>query len=114
MNQDSAGQAREVTVQREVARVALGGTDGFALAGSGAIREHGIIDRPTEDVDLFTSPDVAAFATAVDRVIDLLWGVASRSSRAAAPPSSRGCTWPLRTGCSWTSIWVWTGGEMSR
>jgi hypothetical protein len=24
---------------------------GFALAGSGAIREHGIVDRPTRDVD---------------------------------------------------------------
>lgn len=28
---------------------------GFALAGSGAIREHGVIARPTEDVDLFTT-----------------------------------------------------------
>ncbi|MDP9801060.1 hypothetical protein J2S49_001136 [Arcanobacterium wilhelmae] len=27
---------------------------GFALAGSGAIREHGLIHRPTEDIDLFT------------------------------------------------------------
>lgn len=30
------------------------GEAGFALAGSGAIREHGLIDRPTEDIDLFT------------------------------------------------------------
>jgi hypothetical protein len=47
----------EVDYQREVTRLALdslaGG--GFALAGSGAIREHGIIDRPTQDIDLFTS-----------------------------------------------------------
>jgi hypothetical protein len=28
--------------------------DDFALAGSGAIREHGRIDRPTLDIDLFT------------------------------------------------------------
>ena len=42
--------------QREVTRIALSGIAGFgfALAGSGAIREHGVIDRPTEDVDLFT------------------------------------------------------------
>ncbi|MDO4901524.1 MAG: nucleotidyl transferase AbiEii/AbiGii toxin family protein [Actinomyces sp.] len=33
---------------------AAGEESGFALAGSGAIREHGLIDRPTEDVDLFT------------------------------------------------------------
>ncbi|MGH3635883.1 nucleotidyl transferase AbiEii/AbiGii toxin family protein [Mycobacterium sp.] len=37
------------------------GPAGFALAGSGAIREHGITNRPTQDVDLFatstTSPD---------------------------------------------------------
>ena len=47
----------ELDYQREVTRLALeslaGG--GFALAGSGAIREHGIIDRPTQDIDLFTS-----------------------------------------------------------
>lgn len=43
--------------QREVTRIALSGIAGFgfALAGSGAIREHGVIDRPTEDVDLFTT-----------------------------------------------------------
>ncbi len=29
--------------------------DDFALAGSGAIREHGITDRATRDVDLFTT-----------------------------------------------------------
>ena len=43
--------------QRRIARLALeaaGDEAGFALAGSGAIREHGLIDRPTEDVDLFT------------------------------------------------------------
>lgn len=42
--------------QRDVARIALAATHqyGFALAGSGAIREHQLTDRPTEDVDLFT------------------------------------------------------------
>lgn len=50
--------SRELDVQRDITRIALGrtgGEDGFALAGSGAIREHGIIDRPTQDVDLFTT-----------------------------------------------------------
>ena len=58
--------------QREVTRIALIGVKeaGFVLAGSGAIREHGIIERPTEDVDLFTAdPDPAAFGRAVDRVV---------------------------------------------
>ena len=39
--------------QREITRLALRSLDGtsFVLAGSGAIREHGLVDRPTEDVD---------------------------------------------------------------
>jgi len=42
----------------------------FALAGSGAIREHGIIDRPTQDIDLFTSdPDASRFGSAVSAVV---------------------------------------------
>jgi hypothetical protein len=59
-------------LQRAVTRAALGALDGtpFALAGSGAIREHGIIDRPTEDIDLFTSDvDVHHFDAAVSAVI---------------------------------------------
>lgn len=55
--------------QRHVTRLLLAVTahHGFVLAGSGAIREHAMIERPTEDVDLFTdSPDVREFAEAVD------------------------------------------------
>lgn len=51
--------------------MALQSLDGtfFALAGSGAIREHGLADRPTEDVDLFTSDvDLRRFSSAVDAV----------------------------------------------
>lgn len=62
----------EVDYQREVTRLALdslaGG--GFALAGSGAIREHGIIDRPTQDIDLFTSiTSPEAFAESTKRLV---------------------------------------------
>ena len=57
--------------QRRLTRDALSalvGTD-FALAGAGAIREHGITERPTQDVDLFTaSIDADSFTAAVDRV----------------------------------------------
>lgn len=75
MTQNRPEQDRELAVQREVTRIALAGVDGFALAGSGAIREHGIIERPTEDVDLFTtSQDVAAFGAAVDQVAEHLRG----------------------------------------
>lgn len=57
--------------QYMVARIALQAISdaGFALAGSGAIREHGVIDRPTQDVDLFTPRvDAAAFDTAAEQV----------------------------------------------
>lgn len=62
-------------LQRDVTRAALRALDGtpFALAGSGAIREHGIIDRPTQDIDLFTSDvDTARFDVAVGSVVDEL------------------------------------------
>lgn len=57
----------ETELQRSVTLAALAvlGEHGFALAGSGAIREHGLVDRPTRDVDLFTNtqdPDVFAAA----------------------------------------------------
>jgi Nucleotidyl transferase AbiEii toxin, Type IV TA system len=58
-------------LQRELTRTALTALDGhaFALAGSGAIREHGIVDRLTHDVDLFTNDlDPAAFESAVEEL----------------------------------------------
>lgn len=65
MGQDS----RDAAAERDVARIALASVDGFAPAGSGAIREHGVIDRPTEDVDLFTAnADEDAFSVAIDHV----------------------------------------------
>lgn len=68
MSGDDPAQ-RILAGQREVARIALAAVDGFALAGSGAVREHGLIDRPTEDVDLFTvGRDPDGFDRAVDRV----------------------------------------------
>ena len=75
MSADRPTEARELVVQREVTRTALDGLAGFALAGSGAIREHGLIERPTEDVDLFTtSQDPTAFAGAVEQVTARLQG----------------------------------------
>ena len=58
---------------REVAAIALGAAAryGFALGGGNALIAHGLIDRPTEDVDLFTNEDggVAAGAAAVERAL---------------------------------------------
>ena len=65
----------EADLQREITRAALRALQGtgFALAGSGAIREHGLVERPTRDVDLFTSdPDVAAFDSAVNELVKVL------------------------------------------
>lgn len=67
---------RDQEEQRRITRLALGavGDDaGFVLAGSGAIREHGLIDRPTEDVDLFTVEQARArFRTSLDRIVAAL------------------------------------------
>lgn len=52
--------------QTTVARVALQAASdhGFALAGGNALVAHGIIDRPTHDVDLFTAEPGAVDAAA--------------------------------------------------
>ena len=59
--------------QREVAAIALraAARHGFALAGGNALIAHGIIDRPTDDVDLFSDQEagVAAAADAVEAAL---------------------------------------------
>jgi hypothetical protein len=49
-----------------VATIALrtAGRHGFALAGGNALIAHGIIDRPTDDVDLFSDQETAVAAAA--------------------------------------------------
>lgn len=48
----------------------VAGRYGFALAGGYAVQAHGILDRPSEDVDLFTAWERRGdFATAVDAVV---------------------------------------------
>jgi nucleotidyltransferase AbiEii toxin of type IV toxin-antitoxin system len=60
-------------LHRDVAAVALraAARHGFALAGGNALIAHGVIDRPTEDVDLFTDREhgVAAAADAVEAAL---------------------------------------------
>jgi hypothetical protein len=59
--------------QAAVARVALraAGEHGFALAGGNALAAHGIISRPTHDVDLFTAA-AGAVAEAAGPVAEAL------------------------------------------
>jgi hypothetical protein len=49
-----------------IAAIALGaaGRHGFALGGGNALIAHGIIDRPTEDVDLFSDQETGVTAAA--------------------------------------------------
>lgn len=59
-------------LHRRLAEIGLhaGGPFGFALAGGHAIAAHGILDRPSEDVDLFSDwQQRADFPRAVDAVI---------------------------------------------
>ncbi|HEY2280471.1 MAG TPA: nucleotidyl transferase AbiEii/AbiGii toxin family protein [Streptosporangiaceae bacterium] len=53
-------------LQREVATIALrvAARYGFALAGGNALIAHGVIDRPTEDVDLFSDQETGVVAAA--------------------------------------------------
>lgn len=65
----------ETSVQRELTKVALEALAGhaFALAGSGALREHGVVSRLTHDADLFTNDlDAAAFDAAVEQLLEHL------------------------------------------
>jgi Nucleotidyl transferase AbiEii toxin, Type IV TA system len=60
-------------LQREVATIALrvAGRYGFALAGGNALIAHGVVDRPTDDVDLFSDQEagVPAAADAVEAAL---------------------------------------------
>ena len=60
-------------LQRAVATIALrtAGRHGFALAGGNALIAHGIVDRPTDDVDLFSDQETAV-AAAAEAVEDAL------------------------------------------
>ena len=74
-------------LQREVATIALrtAARHGFALAGGNALIAHGIIDRPTDDVDLFSDQEtaVAAAADAVEGALRAAGFEAERRDRTA-------------------------------
>jgi hypothetical protein len=72
-------------LHRQVAAIALraAARHGFALGGGNALIAHGIVDRPTEDVDLFTDEDdgVAAAAGAVEQALRAAGYGAERQDR---------------------------------
>jgi hypothetical protein len=74
-------------LHRQVATIALGAAarHGFALGGGNALIAHGLIDRPTEDVDLFTDEDggVAAAAGVVEAALRAAGFAAERQDRLA-------------------------------
>lgn len=67
----------DLDAQRRLAAVLLAvmESDGFALAGASAVREHGLINRPTEDIDLF------AFSTLTPERFDAAVGRAEHELR---------------------------------
>jgi hypothetical protein len=72
-------------LQREVATIALrvASRHGFALAGGNALIAHGLIDRPTEDVDLFSNEEggVDAAADAVEAALQAAGFAAERRDK---------------------------------
>jgi hypothetical protein len=74
-------------LHREVAAIALraAARHGFALGGGNALIAHGIISRPTEDVDLFTDREagVAAAADAVEAALRAAGYRAERQDKTA-------------------------------
>jgi hypothetical protein len=72
-------------LQREVATIALraAARHGFALAGGNALIAHGVIDRHTDDVDLFSDQEagVAAAADAVEGALHAAGFLAERLDR---------------------------------
>jgi hypothetical protein len=77
--------------QAEVARIALAAASkhGFALAGGNALVAHGIVNRPTEDVDLF-SPEPGAPGAVGGQVVVALRSAGYLVEVARAPESTGG------------------------
>jgi nucleotidyltransferase AbiEii toxin of type IV toxin-antitoxin system len=69
-------------LHRAVAAIALraAAPHGFALAGGNALMAHGIIDRPTQDVDVF-SDEQGAVEAAADAVQGALLGAGFEAER---------------------------------
>jgi len=85
MPTDAAG---EYQAQVTILLLEALGNAGFALAGSGAIRAHGLTNRPTHDVDLFTvsTTTESEFGDAVVAAEEALLGSGYHVTRARSSP----------------------------
>ena len=74
-------------LHRRVATIALRAANryGFALGGGNALIAHGLIDRPTQDVDLFTNEEdgVVAAARSVENALQRAGFAAEREGATA-------------------------------
>jgi hypothetical protein len=102
----------------EIALQAAGSAYGLALAGGYAVRAHGMGDRPSGDVDLFTDWQRRAdFPAVADRVIKaftdtVLWSTSMLVPRPSPGYSSPGTTSPMRSHRRWS--WPPTGAPIRR
>jgi hypothetical protein len=72
-----------------LARIALtrGAGYGFALAGGYAVQAHGFLDRPSEDIDLFTTMDAESrFPNAVADILEAYQAEGLRVVRSVDSP----------------------------
>ncbi|HET6211814.1 MAG TPA: nucleotidyl transferase AbiEii/AbiGii toxin family protein, partial [Micromonosporaceae bacterium] len=69
----TGGRVAASSLHNRIAAVALAasGRYGFALGGGCALVAHGLVDRPTEDVDLFTDVAAALPRYGRDRLLEL-------------------------------------------
>ena len=98
-------EARDIEAfQAEVAWTALGaiGGQGFALAGAGALIAHGLVDRLTQDLDLFSPMPGGA-----GHVIAMLQQVPRAAGFQGACPTARLCTIAKAQRCwrSYATLW---------
>jgi hypothetical protein len=77
--------------QADVARIALkvAAEHGFALAGGNALVAHGVLQRPTEDVDLF-SPEPGGAGAVADLVTAALEQAGYRVAVLRPPEANQG------------------------
>jgi hypothetical protein len=103
-------------VHLQLAEIGLqvAGRYGFALAGGYAVQAHGILHRPSEDVDLFTAWDRRSdFAAAVDAVADayVQHGYTVEVTQRFETFARLAVTGPAASEHTYESSWPRTGGR---
>jgi hypothetical protein len=82
-------------LHERAARVGLAATGrfGFALAGGYAVQAHGFLERPSEDVDLFTVAEAQAhFDDAVRAAVEAYRAAGLAVETCVTTRPSRDCT----------------------